>query len=381
MRVEIRIAKKKDNAGLKALTREISMPGWVSMSYLREPDFFDSLAGQGNDGTVIVAENGSGEIIASGARSKCELYVNGMPIEIGYLCGLRSRKDGIPAKTVFRGYGKLKEIHTEKGDVPCYLTTIIAGNHRAEKVLTSGVAPLPVYKYTGSYETVAIPINRFRKNPRDKNIRRLKRGELPLLIEFLNREGSKKQFFPVISEAYLKRLKGLDAESFFAYFADGGIIGAAALWDQGGFKQHLVRGYRRDISIIRPLLNVALNVCGFRALPPPGEEVKELYLAFPCAANNNPEILKAIIATMLYEATFPAGGALKNNPLTTDAAEREYHFLCGAFHEKDPLLSALRAFRHFTYKSSIYLAYWDDGVEFVEKLDGRLSPYLELGTL
>ena len=381
MQIKIRRAEEKDNAELRALMRDITMPGWVAMSYLREPDFFGSLASQGNDGTVILAENSSGEIIASGLRCKKKLYINGIPEDVGYLSGLRSKAEGISAKTVFRGYEKLKEIHKEKSDVPFYLTTIIEGNDRAEKVLTSGIAPLPVYEYAGKYESVAIPLNRFRKKPINRNIRRLKQEELPQLIDFLNREGRKKQFFPVISEDYLQKLKGVNGESFFANFADGRITGVAAIWDQSSFKQYLVQGYRKDIAIIRPLLNLILKICGFRTLPPTGKELKELCIAFPCTENNNPEILKDIISVMLYESEFSYTNKKQDNTKDNSESGNNYHFLCAAFHEKDPLLDALRTFRHFTYRSSLYFAYWDDGRNAVNKLDKTLIPYLELGAL
>ena len=361
-----RLAKTTDNKPLRNLMREITMPGWVSMSYLREPDFFDGMAVQGEDCDVIVAENSTGCIIASGTRCRRELYVNGTTQDIGYLCGLRSRKEGISAKTVFHGYGKLKELHKEKGDVPFYLTTIIADNLRAKKILTSNHPPLPVYDYYGDYITAAIPLNRFCREPKSRNIRRLTNADIPQLVKFLNSEGQKKQFFPVIPKDFLNSPStlGLTIESFYANFADRKITGVAAIWDQSSFKQHLVCEYRKDIAAMKPIINLLLQICGFRKLPAAEKQLKELYLAFPCIRDNNSEILRNIISAMLF-----------------DLRKSKFHFLCGAFYEKDPLLNAITSFRHFTYKSSIYLTYWEDGAAAVQKLDKTRIPYLEIGTL
>ena len=363
---KFRLAKKKDDNALRNLMREITIPGWVTMAYLREPDYFLGTAVQGKNHDLLVAENEKGKIIASGTRCIRNLYIDETDKEVGYLCGLRSKKEGITDKTVFKGYGQLKKIHEKKSDTPFYLTTIIDDNRRAKRILTSNRPPLPIYEHFGDYISTAIPLNKFHRNPKNTNIRRLSNADLPILIEFLNREGRKKQFFPVIPEDFLKTAStlGLNIESFYAYFADGKLIGVAAVWDQSSFKQYLVCEYRKDIAVIKPFLNLLLQICGFRKLPAIKTNLKELYIAFPCVKENNPAILKDIVSTMLF-----------------DLRKGDFHFLCGGFYKNDPLLDALKSFKHFTYKSSIYLVYWEDGTAAAQKLDKTRIPYLEIGTL
>jgi hypothetical protein len=49
-------------------------------------------------------------------------------------------------------------------------------------------------------------------------------------------------------------------------------------------------------------------------------------------------------------------------------------------HERDPLLPALRRYRHFSYFSRLYVVCWPDGENDFRKLNGRV-PYVELGSL
>jgi len=365
--IRFRIAEQKDDSALRSMMRKTQMPGWITLSSLREPDFFAGRRVQGKKCVTFIAENNHGELIATGTRCERRIYLNGVPREVGYLCGLRSDPKGIPHKTVFRGYAELKKIHDEKKDIPFYLTTIVGENKRAKKILDSRYGSLPVYQPFGKYITSAIPLNRFFPKKHDTNkVRHLCGNDLPALIEFLNSTGRKKQFFPVLEEKDFSpnSFMNLKAESFYAIFEGKKIIAVAGLWDQSCFKQHVVCGYRKDIAIIRPVFNLLLGIAGFRKLPSTGEYLKELYIAFPCVKDNRTDLFRHILSKMLYD--------LRNS---------SFHFLCGGFQEKDPLLSELLRFRGFHYESTIYLVYWEDGKQVIDTLEGERIPHLELGSL
>jgi hypothetical protein len=252
--------------------------------------------------------------------------------------------------------------------VPAYLTTVIEDNTAVRSLLTSGRAGLPHYLDQGRYITYALSLNRRRRKFASPiQIRCGDAVGLDPILSFLGDAGRCRQFFPALGgpDFGSDYLRGLSPADFrVALNGRGEIIGVAAVWDQNTFKQMTVQGYAEPIRLFRPLLNGALRLAGFRTLPPPGQHLGSLYIAFPCVRGDDPQIMRALLEQIYAEHQ-----------------NGRYHFLLLGLHERDPLAVVARYFLTFRYISRLYLACWDDGLDFVKQLDPARIPYLELATL
>lgn len=342
------------------------MPGWVRLRFEREPDYFHGLGIQGRTNQAMVALEGE-RLIGTGCRSIRPMYIDGRALDFGYLSGLRSLPAGRQAGALARGYRFLRERHGDRR-VPAYISTIVADNATAIGLLTSGRAGLPHYLDQGRYFTYAVSLNRRRRPPGGQELRR--GGDVPLadIVAFLNRQGARRQFFPVLTAGDFGTdyLRGLSPADFRVAIGRQGqaIEGVVALWDQSRFKQNVVAGYAGPVRLLRPAINGLLGLAGHRPLPPVGQRLDMLYAAFLCVRDDNLETAQTLLEQVYAERR--AG---------------PHAFLVLGFHERDPLRAALRGFPAFRYTSRLYLVCWEDGLEFVSGLDPARIPHLEVATL
>ena len=343
------------------------MPGWIRLAYGREPNFFHGVDIQGSFNQVLVAEEAD-RLVGTGCRSIKPAWVNGVRQNIGYLSGLRLSPDVRRTGALARAYAACKVLHDQR-PAPAYLTTVVEGNTEATRLLTSGRAGLPHYLDRGRYVTYAINLNCRARRPSPCGLTIRHGGEVPQedIVAFLNHHGARRQFFPVLSvtDFGTPYLRGLHPADFcVAVDGAGGMAGVAAVWDQGGFKQNTVTGYAGPVQHLRPALNGVLRLTGFHPLPAPGEDLRLLYAAFACVRGNDPATLRAML-----------------EHLYAQHQRGHHHFLVLGFHERDPLRAALSRFLAFRYVSRLYLVCWDDGLDFVNRLDPDLIPYLDAATL
>jgi hypothetical protein len=365
MKVVFRISERRDEAALRRLLKENPMPGEISIAFSREPDFFLAAGVEGGNMRVIAGEDG--ETLA-GFGSMCvkKLYINGRPGEMGYLSGLRADKKYRGGIHLFRGLRWFRNIHPEN-KVPYYLTTIAEDNKPAMAILAANRPGMPVYNKRGLYLTRAINI--YGKKPEIKgfNIIRGSAENFEGILECINRNGAKRQFFPYYTkEEFLQGggpLLGLNAGDFYAVEKDGKITGACAKWDQSAFKQNIINGYSGRMSLIKPLYNAAAGIFRYNPLPPKGGELKSFYLSFMCADDNDPEILGALVRRIY-----------------NDSAGSGFHYFLAGLFEGDPLMPAFKNYIGVTYRTRFFLVCWEDGAGDIGALDDRL-PYLEAATL
>jgi len=295
------------------------------------------------------------------------MLVDGSRMDIGYLSGLRLLPEVRRSGVLARGYKALKKLHDEN-PVPAYWTTIIESNREARKLLTSGRTSLPHYLDRGRYFSYVINLRkRRRKYSSGIEIRKGSEVDLKEILNFLDEHGRCRQFFPLIEEKDFDSefLRGLRPDDFrVAVDGRDGIVGVSAVWDQGAFKQNNIRSYAAPVRVLRPSINVLLQMFGYRPLPAPGEALNLLYILFNCVRNSDRGIFRALLERIYSEQQ-----------------EGESHFLVFGLHERDPLRSVIRQFPAFRYTSRCYLVCWDDGLDFVKSLDPNGIPYLELAAM
>ena len=288
--------------------------------------------------------------------------MNGEKKTVGYLSGLRVSQNHRSLKYLTKAYKELQKLH-EEGNCSFYISTIVDDNERARKVLESGRGFLPKYKYIGDYLTFILDKN---ISPIDGvQIRQANEKDLPTLIQFLNEEGSKRQFFPAYNEEDFKSglLKKLNISSVFVAVDKDKIIGCMGIWDQHQFKQVIIDSYSTLMSLSKPFYNFQAGLLGKPKLPNVGEDTNNLKVAITLTKDDDQNVLRSLLSHACKKAT-----------------KLKRHLLYG-IHEKEPFSCFLKTLNCRLYTSRVYTVNWPDGVESVQSINSKQIPYFELGGL
>ena len=221
MNFRIELATPEDDAGIRRLLANNPVPGNPPVIYAREPNYFLGCDSMGDFWQVVIARHlPTGEIAGFGCRAVRTLYVNCQPRRVGYLGQLRVDAKFRGRWILQQGYRFFGELHAD-GRCDGYITTIIAGNSVAERLLVAAPRPsLPRYQEIDRLVAVTLSV---------------RRSDIPVATvpasavgDFLNAHSPRRQFFP------LYRGEPIDFV--------GDENGVAGLWDQSAYKQTIVPG-------------------------------------------------------------------------------------------------------------------------------------------
>ncbi len=349
--LQISLAGPEDEPGLRRLLRANPVPGAVSLSYEREPDFFLASGIEGEQHQTLVARDGE-QVLALGSRSLHTACVNGEARRIGYLGQLRlDRSLRGNSRLLFRGYEKLKELHDEDGETPFYLTSLVEGNEAARRFLTSGHPRLPRYRFLESFRTLVLDVRAIKPGAGRSG----RAEDLPEISACLQRQAARTQLCrPWTAEDLLspERSRGLSPGDFQLVVSNDRVVGCLALWDQSAFKQAVVRGYSGGLALLRPVL------------PEVGRPLRMAYLSHMAIDGDDAQVLLPLIR-----------GA------SARARDRGIRYLTLGLSSRNPMLEAVRqAFTPREYGSALYAVHWEDGTDAVRSLDSRPC-HVEVATL
>jgi len=356
-------ARPEDDPELRRLLRDNPMDGEIRVSLEREPNAFLSAAVEGEPHRTIVARDPSGGgIVGMGSRSVWNAFVNGEPRRLGYLSQLRVDRAWRGKKRLLTGGYELIRSFREPDELPFDLTTIVADNQVARRLLGAGLPGLPAYREIEGFTTLVLPAT-----SRPRTVSGIERGtgeRMAGIAACLERNGRRHQFAPRFSTADLlspERSRGLAPEDFFLAVSGGEVVGCLSLWDQSGFKQAVVRGYGPRLARWRPWINLLSPLLRTPRLPDPGQILPHAYIAHLAVDGDDPAIFQA-----LTEAAF------------AEARARRYVYVVIGLASRHPWLPWLkRRFRAREYASTLYAVHWEDGPD---ALDGRM-PHVEVALL
>ncbi len=370
----LRLATPADNPALRRLLQENPMPGSISLSYEREPDYFIAARMEGSlSQTLLMEEQKTGEIMGAGTRIICPMYLNGEACEVGYMGHLRAKTNrnwGMSlARTLTRSFEKFRELHAD-ARVPFYLMSIIADNLPARRLLTSRLPGMPyAYEYARMFTYVISPRRPRREIPLPRGLR-LERGTaelIPAIMDCLQRNGSRQQFFPQWSDESLftsERTPNLKLQDFFLAMEGRQVVGCLSLWDQTPFKQTVIRGYSGAMAHVRPWINLLARFVDFPSLPTIGMPLHHCYASHLAIDRDQPHIFASLLRAVYNET-----------------ARRGFDYFMIGLCDSNPLCPVLsRSYLHITYPSQIYLMAWEDGMDAVAQVDGRM-PGIEIALL
>ena len=367
---DVRTASRSDDAELRRLLRDNPMDGEISVSLEREPDVFLSSSIEGHHHDMIVARDAaSGRVAGMASRSVYEGFLNGVPRSIGYLGQLRvDHRFRGRAGLLSRGYALMRSFRGP-GDLPFDLTTIVADNARARRVLESGLDGLPTYRPLETLTTLILPLWRRQKTLTSRTIR-VTRGSRDLMqdvVRCMDRNRRRFQFAPRwTADALLStsRSRDLSPGDFLIAERGGTIAGCLAVWDQSRFKQIVVRGYGPSMRRWRPWVELSARLTGTPRLPAAGERLSHAYLSHLAIDDDDEEIFGLLLAHACNAAL-----------------ERGHTCLILGLAERHPFLGRIRrTHRAWTYSSILYAACWEECADVLSRIDSR-TPHLEVGLL
>ncbi len=368
MRFEL--ALRDDEPAIRRLLRRTPIPGDITLSLEREPSAHVANAVASERTQILVARaEENGEVVAMGVRGVMDWYVNGTPSKIGYLGQLRVDPSyRARPRLLLRGYAKFKELHEADGCTRIYVTTIMADNMPARRVLESPMKGMPSYRHIDDLVTLAVTARGGAPGtPPGIQIANAASDDLEEIEQCLARYGSRHQFTPVWSPAVLKdagRMRDLSVNDFILARRNGRLVGCLALWDQRKFKQTVVRGYSWQLACARPVANVLSRLIGSPRLPPVGEQLDMAYVSHIAIDGDDPEVLEILLRCALARA-----------------AEKGVTLVSLGFSHRNVLAEFVAArFRARRYHSRIYVVFWPDGAGIADTIKS-IPSHLEVAIL
>ena len=368
MEFTFELATSADETDIRRLLANNPIPGSVTLTYEREPNYFLGCSTLGHFCQVVVARHQpSGELAGVVSRATRPLFINGQVEEVGYLSQLRVDPKFQGRWLVGPGFRCLRHLHAD-GRVKGYLASIIEGNRQATGILVDRPRRrYPAFREVCRLWTLALIVRRPKRAPASVyQISRGSRANLGEIVAFLRQQGTTKQFFPVYTEAdfdHSSLTRDFNLEDFFLARQGGQLVGVMGLWEQSAYKQSVVQGYSGALGRFRSLYNLGLRSVGAQPLPSPGEKIRLAYASFISIANNNPAIFQVLLRHVYHLA-----------------AERQVAYLMVGLAENDPLLPTARRYWHIPYPSRLYTVCWENEACFHDRLDRR-PVYIEIAAL
>lgn len=281
------LAKPEDGKAILRILESSPAKGSIELLYTRRPDACASYEKEVGESRVFVTRSGD-DVVGTCAELIRPVYIGGRPAKAAYICGLKKDADH-PGHS---GFGPRFIRGLVRDDIDCYYASVVSDNEQANAMFGKARRILemkPVQTYT-TY--ILAPKFTLKTTAKDCVFRRAEAKDEEAVLEFLNREGRKKDLFPVISD--LSQFYGLRIEDFYVLEHGGEIAAAAALWDQTEYKQYVVKKYRGLMKYAR-LLNPVLSLLGYMELPPEGRPLDYPMLSFFLSRDDDPEYYKAFL--------------------------------------------------------------------------------------
>lgn len=362
------LATPDDDPALRHLLATNPLPGSVTVTYEREPNYFLGCPVMGHFYQVpVVRCRASGTLAGVALRAIRPCFVNGQIEQVGYLGQLRIdrafRGQGLTA----RGFDYLRELHAD-GRVPGYLAALTTTNTRARQLLVEHPQPhFPRFSALDSLVTLAL-IARPRPalTAADVRIARGAACDVDRIVAFLHQHGRQRQFFPVYRASDFRdspTTRGFRVEDFCLARYNGEIVGVIGLWDQSMYKQIVIQAYTCYLRWLRPGYNRVAPLFGVQPLPAPGQALRSVFASFVC-----------------IDQRFPAVFAILLRYVLNLAAMRGYGYVLLGMSINDPLLNIARRYAHIPYTSRLYAVTWGDTGGFYERRDHRPA-YVDIAAM
>lgn len=282
------LASPDDGKDILRVLESSPAKGSIELLYTRRPDAYLSYKKESKDVDVLAVKK-DGNVVGTCAEIIRDVYVGGASVRAAYVCGLK--KDSAYDGNV--GWGKLFIGSLVREDVDCYFCSVVEDNIEAQKMFERKGSHFLDMNCLCEYTTYILkPYFKFKGGKRDYIFRQAESGDEGRILDFLRREGKKKDLFPVIES--LDSFSDLFVTDFYFLECDGEILATAALWDQTGYRQYLVKKYNGIMKYARAF-NSVLYLFGYMKLPKENENLNFPMLSFFLSKDDNEEYYKTFL--------------------------------------------------------------------------------------
>jgi hypothetical protein len=353
-------AQPSDDGDLRQLLRDTPIPGRMSVSFERDPNFFAAAAIEGDPHTTLVVRNQHGELQGMASCAIRPRYVNGTHARIAYLSQLRSRPGagGLAQARIMRiGYDMLRAWQAQQ-QAPFALMSIVSDNARAIRFLTQSVPGFPHARNVGRMHTHVIATRRKRRAidpPPGYQLVPGSAGVADSIIACMQRNHVRYQFAPIWDSGALGDSGVVRWEDLLVLLKGDRVAGVVAVWDQRALKQTVVRGYAAQLARWRRLLNRVGYLAGVPHLPNPGQALNYAFISHVAIDDDD---------ALVFAALLRAACNL--------AAQRGHEYVMLGLCEGHPLRAVVRAYHPMLYASYIYAVCWDNDRHAAAHLDSRM---------
>ena len=363
-RYQFGIASTEDDAQLRACMAKNHMGEDISISFRREPSYFDACKIQGDNYQIIkCVDSKEDRIVGLGSRFILTANINGHARHVGYLADLRGEAGVRNGTLLARGYKYLHELHHQQ-PIDYYYSLVLSNNTYALKQLTSQRAGLPTYHSLGKILSPALHLDLPKAELKINGLEfsMATQAKLPEIFAFIQKQQSKKQFSPVykLSDFGSGRLRGLSLEDIYVAYYRNNIVATIAAWDQYEFRQTHIEAYSNTMRLVKPFYNSMAKLTPLKPLPNKGDRVPHLYFSMVAVENNDCDIFSALLRHV-YRARRTGS----------------WHYAIIGLHEKDPLAECLQDYRSIAASGELFSVCFPNSHNKIQTLDQRI-PYIEL---
>lgn len=370
-KITFELTTPADDAELRRMLRENAMPGSISVTFEREPNYFIGAKVEGPfHQTVIARDTSVGRIVGMVSRSIRDVYLNGVVQSVGYLGQVRIDPDyRAMRRALWLAFDFVRTLHQD-GRAPFYLASIIEDNLPARRFFTARLPGMPHLQEYARMHTLAIYCRRKRRRLPLPNGLQLARGNSAYgneIVDCLQRNGARYQLGPYWSGDTLfspDHTPDLTPDDFFLALDGRCVVGCLAAWDQSRFKQTVVRSYSGALARWRVLANLGARVAGWPVLPPPHTPFRYCYASHLAVDDDRQDVFAALLRALYNQGV-----------------EKKYNYFMLGLCENHPFLeTAMSTYPHVDYTSQLYLGVWEPELETLSQVDGRL-PGIEIAVL
>ena len=253
----------EDGKALLEVLESSASKGQIELIYTRRPDAYESYSRDGDEARVFISRV-DGKITGTCAELVREVYMGGKPKRAGYVCGFK--KDKSHKGNV--GFGTELVRNLCRDDVDFFFCSVVADNVEAKKKFEKKRHIFSMTPF-GRYKTYIInPLVKIKIEKHNFSFRRATKSDEEQLICFLQREGKKKDLFPVFRD--FESFYNLHVEDFYILSDGKEILATGALWDRTDCKQYIVKRYGKIMRFAR-IFNPLLSFLGYIKLPKENE--------------------------------------------------------------------------------------------------------------
>lgn len=306
--LEYCLSGREIESELRRLTAEMPLPGRISLSYEREPDFFYSLELEGDLIDVATARQGS-RVVGFATQTIRDRYVNGNPEPVAYL-GMARISPGFRGRRISpQAFRMFRELQIRR-DITRIFASVVAtrsGRHAFPDRPRDGI---PGFQPLADICTLVVPVASSPVSRLPAQIGQAGPEDLEAIVLCLNRNNRRYQYSEHWSESDFQcgwLTRGLNTDDFVIARRGRQVVGCAALWDQRGFKQLRIHSYQTAVGLAKPIINRMSGILGKPRLPAPGMFFEHAFASHIAVDRDEPGLTESLLKGVMWLASQRGG--------------------------------------------------------------------------